>query len=115
MRVPVEAAAEDPRNTASPNDEDAAVGGHQVVAAVVGHGGHAADRVVRATGRRCEPRNGGVAEGEDAAVGGHQPVAAPLWVAAMPVTGATSGVPPIEPRKGASPKANTPPSEATSQ
>ncbi len=33
----------------------------------------------------------------------------------MPTTGATSGVPPIEPRNAASPKAKTPPSEATSQ
>ncbi len=39
----------------------------------------------------------------------------PLWVAAIPVTGSTNDVPPIEPSKGAFPKEKMPPSEATSQ
>ena len=34
---------------------------------------------------------------------------------AMPTTGALSGIPPIEPSKGASPKAKIPPSAPTSQ
>ena len=55
--------------------EDAAVGGHQPVAAAVGGGRHAHDGGVEVdvAGGAVEP---GVAEGEDAAVGGHQPVAA---------------------------------------
>jgi sugar phosphate isomerase/epimerase len=35
--------------------------------------------------------------------------------AAIPTTGRTSGLPPVDPEKPASPKAKTPPSEATSQ
>ena len=35
--------------------------------------------------------------------------------AAMPTTGWVRASPPIDPKKPASPKANTPPSEATSQ
>ncbi len=53
--------------------EDAAVGGHQPVAAGIGRGRHPHDRAVEChrTGRAVEP---GVAEGEDAAVGGRQSV-----------------------------------------
>ena len=55
--------------------EDAAVGGHQPVAAPVGGGGHAHDGLgERDVARRAVEAR--IAEGEDAAVGGHQPVAA---------------------------------------
>ena len=56
----------------------------------------------------------GVTVGEDPAVGRHQPVAPPSGVAAMPTIGLSSGCPPIDPKNGASPKAKTPPSDATS-
>ena len=55
--------------------EDAAVGGHQPVAAAVGGGRHGHDGLGEADAPGG-PVEAGVAEGEDAAVGGHQPVAA---------------------------------------
>ena len=39
----------------------------------------------------------------------------PSEVAAMPTMGALRGLPPMEPRKAASPKEKMPPSDATSQ
>ena len=42
-------------------------------------------------------------------------MAACAVVGVMAITGASSGIPPMEPRNTASPKANIPPSEATIQ
>jgi hypothetical protein len=50
-----------------------------------------------------------VAGGEDGRVGEDDPMAA------IPTTGLLSGAPPMDPWKGASPKAKMPPSEATNQ
>ena len=79
-----------------------------------GIGGHAHDRRVERlpTLRAVED---GVTESEEAAVSADLEVARPSRVDAMPTTGALSFCPPIEPKNLASPKANTPPSLATSQ
>ena len=59
---------------------------------------------------------GGVSVGEDPSVRRDQPVALRRrWSEAMPTIGLISGRDPAEPKKVASPKAKTPPSEATSQ
>ena len=65
----------EPQNLRVAEGEDAAVGGHQPVAAAVGRRRHAHDRLVERDASRRAPELR-AAEGEDAAVGGHQPVAA---------------------------------------
>ena len=97
-----------------PEAEDAAVGGGEPVAVAGWCGGDADDGSVEA-----HPAGGseeaGVAEGEDAAVGGGEPVAVAVGLAAMPTIGWLRRMPPVDPRKRASPKLKMPPSVATSQ
>ena len=103
-----------PEERGTAEGEDAAVAGHQPVPGVVVRRGHPDDGQVQAdaAGRSVE---GSIAVGEDAAVRRDEPVALACAVAAMATMGLLSGLPPMEPRNGASPKEKMPPSAATSQ
>ena len=117
------------RRTALFEREDSPVGRDQPVALAGLRRRHAHDRFVELLGARgtVERR---VAERKDAAIGRDQPVSARgairharvglgkheiTRLLDMPTIGWLSRIPLVEPRKGALPKAKTPPSDPTSQ
>ena len=103
-----------PKTWRVPQAQHHAVRGGDRVAAAVGRG-QMPDHCIREILVGPRPEEAGVAEREDAAVGRHQPVAQPSGVAAMAVMGSFNTMPPVLPKKRASPKVKMPPSAATSQ
>ena len=91
-----------------------AIGSNQPIATPVRSGRHAHDRLAEPHTCPSTPRTWR-RQRQHTAIGSNQPIATPVRRAAMPTTGSLSRTPPVDPKNLASPKANTPPSEATSQ